>query len=251
MTSAVATAEALTLTTSDGFRLDAWRWRTEGTPRASVVLVHGFVGRGNSVKLADHAEALCVRGFDVIVYDARGHGASEGSCTLGDLERHDVEAAAAAVSDRAEDVVLVGESMGGIAVLRTAAETDVPVVGVVTVGSPALWRLQPNLRTLGAALLTRTDLGRRLAQQHLGVRIGPEWTRPTAPAELAARLDVPYVVLHGEEDRFMPEREAVELHTSAGGPVRLEFVPGMGHGFVEAASVAPVCRAVEWVVSAA
>lgn len=251
MTSTVATAEALVLETSDGYRLDAWRWRTDDVPRAAVVLVHGFVGRGNSVKLADHAGALCLRGFDVVVYDARGHGDSEGSCTLGDLERHDVEAAAASVLDRADRVVLVGESMGGIAVLRAATETPLAVAGVVTVGSPAWWRLNVNLRTIGAALLTRTEVGRRIAEQHLGVRIGSAWNRPDPPAELAARLEVPYVVLHGSDDRFMPEREALELHTSAGGPRRLEFVEGMGHGFVEGASVEPVCRAVEWVVDVA
>lgn len=243
-----AADEVLRLRTSDGVRLDAWRWRPPGSPRASVVLVHGFVGRGCSPVLVDHAETLAAAGFDVLVYDARGHGDSEGNCTLGLLERHDVEAAVDAATDRTDDIIVVGESMGAIAALAFAAQRR-RTSGVVTVGAPAFWRLAPNLRNIGAALLTRTPLGRRLAEQRLHVRIEPQWMLPDPPAHLAARLDVPYAVIHGADDRFIPERNARELHAHAGGPRRLDIVDGMGHGFGDA-SVAAVRDAVDWVLTA-
>ena len=85
------------------------------------------------------AEALVGDGFDVITYDARGHGSSEGESTLGDDEQHDVAAAVMAARERTPNVVLVGASMGGIAALRYAA-TDDDLAGVVTVSCPAHWR---------------------------------------------------------------------------------------------------------------
>ena len=77
-------------------------------------------------------------GFDVVSYDARGHGRSTGESTLGDLEQHDVAAAVALARTRSSDVVLVGASMGAIAALRYAA-TDPELRGVVAVSCPARW----------------------------------------------------------------------------------------------------------------
>lgn len=236
--------EALLLRTTDGLRLSGWRRAARGTPRAGVVLVHGFVGRGRSPKMEAHAAALAERGFDVIVYDARGHGNSEGLSTLGVHERHDVAAAVAIAGDRGGRVVLVGESMGGTAVLGHAAAAD-DVHAAVVVGTPANWRMKYNLPTVGAALLTRTPPGRRAAERWLEVDIHPQLVRPETPTDLAARLRVPLAVLHGAQDRFIPVREARTLHARSGGPRRLWIVDGMGHGLCRE-SVGPVLDAVEW-----
>ena len=67
------------------------------------------------------------RGHSVLLLDLRAHGGSEGRhTTLGGREREDVRAAiarAARAGPRASDgFVLLGVSMGGVAVLRAAAE---------------------------------------------------------------------------------------------------------------------------------
>ena len=68
------------------------------------------------------ARALRGRGhMPCITYDGRGQGDSGGLCTLGDAERHDVAAAVAFAREHADRVVVVGASMGAIAVLRHAA----------------------------------------------------------------------------------------------------------------------------------
>src|SRR5690606_6135123 len=82
-----------------------------------------------------------------------------GLCTLGDAERHDVAAAAAAARTLAPQVVVVGASLGAIAALRHAVD-DAGLAGVVTVSAPARWRLRTPRAAL-AALLTRTGAGRR------------------------------------------------------------------------------------------
>src|SRR5438477_1447184 len=195
------------LGTEDGVAIAARTWPAAGDPRATVVLVHGLAATKDNPELVQVAEALRARGLDVLAYDARGHGESGGICTLGDLERHDVAAAVAQARLAGLPVVVVGASMGGIAVLRHAAE-DPDLAGVVTVSTPADWRLHRSPGTLLLTPMIRTSLGRRFAARLFRVRISPRWDSPEAPRALAARVGVPMAIVHGERDRFIPPREA-------------------------------------------
>lgn len=237
-------AEDLHLRTSDHVDLDAWRYRAQtAEPRAGVVLVHGFVGRGSSSVLVGHARVLAREGFDVVAYDARGHGGSGGACSLGALERHDVAAAIGAL-DRTQRTVLVGESAGGTAALGLAVD-DPRVDAVVTVGAPSTWEMKYLLPTMGAAFVTRTPMGRWAAKRLLEVDIHPEWLEPETPASVVSRMAKPVAVIHGREDRFIPMRDALRIHREATGPCRLDLVHGMGHGF-SLESIGPVRTAVGW-----
>jgi alpha-beta hydrolase superfamily lysophospholipase len=240
---------APTFVTVDGVRLTGRRWEPLARPRAAVVIVHGFSASSQCPNVEGLATALHDDGFDVLTYDARGHGTSEGESTLGDHEQHDVAAAVAAARASATDVVLVGASMGAIAALRYAV-TDPHLAGVVTVSCPSHWRLPRNVRGLLAAGMTRTPVGRRLMARLCRVRIASRWTNPVAPAELVPQVEAPLAIVHGTEDRFIPVRDAVELHDAARHPSRLDVVPGLGHAF-EPASIAAVQRGVNWALDRA
>lgn len=237
------------LATIDGLALPARVWAAPGA-RAAVVLVHGFSASSRDGAVVRQAEALRDAGFDVVGYDSRGHGGSEGECTLGDLERHDVAAAAGAAAASGLPVVLVGASMGAISVLRHAATAEVPVAGVVTVSCPAAWRAPRSVQGALATAMTQTRLGRRIAHRRLGVRLSPVWTNAAPPTALIAGIDAPVALVHGQADRFIKPADAVELYRAATDPKRLDLVPGMGHAY-DAQGVAPVVSAVEWVLAAA
>ena len=235
------------LVTADGVRLAATRWRAEPPGRGTVVLVHGFAAGGTETRVVALAEALRGHGFDVLAYDARGHGASDGATTLGHDERLDVAAAVAAVAPSGTPLVVVGASMGAIAALRFAAARPEALAGVVTVSCPARWRLPRNARGVLSALLTQTPVGRNVARRHLGVRISARVARAEPPVELAARLAVPLAVLHGRRDPFIAPEDAALLYDAAHDPRRLDLVAGLGHAF-EASAIAPVRAAVDWCV---
>jgi alpha-beta hydrolase superfamily lysophospholipase len=235
------------LGTSDGIELAVRDWAANGEPRATVVLVHGLTATKDNPELVAVASALQYRGFDVTAYDARGHGKSGGLCTLGDLERHDVAAAVDRAKARDHPVVVIGASMGGVAVLRHAA-TDPDLAGVVTVSSPADWRLSASPGALLLLGVIRTRIGRRFAARRLGVRLAPHWSNPEPPRSLAGRVTAPLAIVHGESDRFVPVREARGLYSSGGGPRRLYLVPKMGHAF-HGEAVPVIAEAVDWALA--
>jgi alpha-beta hydrolase superfamily lysophospholipase len=117
------------------------------------------------------AEALAHLGT-AYVLDFRGHGASGGRTTLGDLEALDVRAVVSLARREcgaSACVVSVGSSMGGIAVLRDAAEFA-SADAVVSISAPAVWTGQRR----------RTRLLGMLANESCGAlaRAAAFWARP-------------------------------------------------------------------------
>jgi pimeloyl-ACP methyl ester carboxylesterase len=193
------------------------------------------------------AEALHADELDVVTYDARGHGTSDGQSTLGDHEQHDVAAAVSLARERADRVVLVGASMGAIATLRYAV-TDPALAGAVAVSCPARWRLPRNARGVLAAAMTRTGAGRRALKRFTGVRMYPRWTNPSAPIELAPQLTIPITYVHGTNDRFIPARDAALLGDVTAAPHQVVILRNMGHAF-EPIAVDPIRDAVRWALA--
>jgi pimeloyl-ACP methyl ester carboxylesterase len=193
------------------------------------------------------ADALAHEGHSVLTYDGRGHGESDGLCTLGNDENLDVAAAVAHVRTIADRVVVVGASMGAIAALRHAAEvadSGEDLAGVVTVSCPARWRLH-TMRTVRAAALTQTWPGRRFLERSVGVRVAPKLLRLESPEVVARRVTSPLAIVHGLADRFMPALEASRLHDQATCRRRIDLVPAMGHAFSEAGTATTIA-AVAW-----
>jgi pimeloyl-ACP methyl ester carboxylesterase len=235
------------LMTRDDVRLDVRRWPSRAAgPAAVVVLVHGFGATKDDESVVAVAEELAAAGHHVVSYTGRGHGESGGLCTLGDLEHLDVEAAVEGARSLGDRVVLVGTSMGAVAVLRHAADADID--GVVTVSSPGEWRMPRTVQSAGAAMLTQLPVGRWLARRFLGVRLAAGWSGATSPVELAATITSPHVIVHGTGDRFIRWSEATRLHDAAAEPRRLVLVDDMGHAYMPE-SRPVVVEAVDWVLA--
>jgi pimeloyl-ACP methyl ester carboxylesterase len=232
-----------TLHTRDGVALEA-SVRTATAPIGAIVLAHGFTGSKDQREVVAVADALLAHGFSVVSYDARGHGESGGECTLGENERFDVAAAVGLATETADRVAVVGASMGGISVLRYAV-SDPSLAAVVTVSTPAVWRVPRTARGAFSVVLTQTPPGRWVSRRKLAVRLGRRMARGEAPVALAAKLSRPLAVIHGSADRFVPARQARLLHAAAGAASQLTLVPGMGHAY-QPDVLAPLLDALEW-----
>jgi len=237
--------------TIDGVALSVRTATATGDTRdVAVVVAHGFGASKDDPRVDAVARALRDAGFSTITYDARGHGASGGASTLGVLERNDVAAAADAARELAPRVVLVGASMGAIAVLGHAAGRD-DLAGVVTVACPATWTLPRNTRGVLAAAMTQTRVGRSFARRRMAVRIAPGVDRGDPPVVLAHAVRAPVAIVHGGLDPFIGPAAATQLGEHVPGPTRVTVVPGLGHAFDPAPVAGPhVVDAVEWVLGA-
>lgn len=238
-----------TLQTADGERLAA-EWFPGPSSSASaagltpcVVLAHGFSGSTARPALRQVAAALSAHAT-VLAYDARGHGASTGRTTLGDLEVLDVDAAVSAARDRGHcSVVTCGWSMGGAAVLRHAALRGLPVAGrpvlsppdaVVAVSTTSRWSVRATatgrMRRLHRVVETRS--GRAYARRVMRTRVSDAgWDPlPAAPLDLVGRVaPLPLLLVHGDSDPYFPLEHPQALLAAAGEPCELWIEPGFAH----------------------
>jgi uncharacterized protein len=213
---------------SDGLRIRTWILRGRDD-RAAVVVGHGV---GDTLEsFTDLAARLNARGHTVLLLDFRGHGGSDPAyTTLGGREREDVRAAARSLRDRGlarSGLVLMGFSMGAVAVLRAAV--DQPGVKAVVVEAP-----YDNYRdTIAHHAWLFYKLPRwvpviPIAIAFAGWRAGFDPDEVDAVAS-ARRLRAPLLAIVDGDDPRMPEavvRRIVDAHP---GPKRLWVAPGAGH----------------------
>jgi uncharacterized protein len=239
-----AARSTVNLITNDGVEISGRLEQSVATPRATIVLVHGLAATKDHPHVKALARRLRNRSFDVLSYDSRGHGESGGLCTLGDLERFDVAAAVEWASLRNSATIVIGASMGGIAVLRYAA-THPELAGVVVVSSPAEWRIPLRVRAVLTVALTRTRPGRWIAARRMGVRISPIWSSAETPRILADRVKSPLAVVHGRRDALIPTRAGLEFHLRADPRRYVVLAHDMGHAF-DLRGHDSICAAVDW-----
>ena len=115
--------EGVVFHTSDGLALRGWWMGREDAARTIVTLAGHNGAKHHTVGIAS---ALWARGANVLLFDNRARGESEGEMTsLGYFERLDAEAAVEyALSRSAVPLGLFGFSMGGAVALMTAARDE-------------------------------------------------------------------------------------------------------------------------------
>ena len=213
----------------DGVRIDAGY--TAGAGGLCVVLVHGFTGSWRQPATRRIAARLSRVG-GVIAIDLRGHGRSGGLSTVGDREVLDVDAAVRYARHLGyERVALVGFSMGGMIVIRHAALIG-GVDAVVSVSAPSRWYYRDTTPMRRAHWAIERRLGRLAVRLARRTRVTPKgWARePEAPYRVAGRIaPVPFLVVQGDVDPFLPVEHAELLHESAAEPRELWIEEGYGH----------------------
>jgi pimeloyl-ACP methyl ester carboxylesterase len=219
----------------DGVTLRGWWVPAAGTPRGSVVLVHGFFR--SRLEMVRKLPFLHEQGFSALLYDARHHGQSEGDrSSFGWFERLDVEAAVAEARRRTPGPAVVwGISMGAASTMLAAAETpDVDGVVCDSVYRSLDDTLHHHLQLLRGARWWLWPLPTGLLSREVlfWVRrldgIDPEQVDIVrAAARLRSR---PVLFVSNSGDRRMPTEIAFELKEIIGESARVLVVPGHTHG---------------------
>lgn len=225
--------EVITFPARDGTRLMGWWIPAPSPARGTVLILHGQAGSmDGDLHYAPH---LVQRGFNVLMFDFRAHGRSDGDLvTFGYWEVCDVRGALDWLSARGISRVGVwGCSMGGGVALTTAAHD--PRIAALVLDCPFAQLphvIAGALRERHVPALLADAWARRalwLADRRLHVAL-----RVAEPLRWAPRVRVPTFVLHAGRDRFIPPADREALFGALGAPVKEHWVvPQADHREIE------------------
>jgi acylglycerol lipase len=228
-------------------------------PWAAVLVVHGYAE--HSGRYEELAAWLAGRGIAVHAYDQRGHGLSEGTrCHVDAFDEYldDLDRVLVLVRETHRDLpcAILGHSMGGLVVCAYLADRRPPIQAAATSGAALAFgpgvskarvaaarfvrRLLPRL-AMGSGLdlagLSRDpEVVKRYVEDPLVVRtmtaaLGAEilGAIPRVAAR-AVEVQVPMLMLHGEEDPLCPCEGSRAFHGGLRVPgSAFKSYPGLRH----------------------
>jgi fermentation-respiration switch protein FrsA (DUF1100 family) len=202
----------------DGSRLHGWWLPALRQPAlGSVLHLHG-----NAANITNHlplAAWLPQAGYDVLMFDYRGFGRSEGRPSLHGV----VDDAAAALAElrkrahTADRLVLFGQSLGGATALRLLARDAQGVRAAIIDSAFSSYRQIARDAAAGPLAL--------MLPMALPLLPGPA----DDPVTALARINVPLLFVHGTADRVVPLSHTEALVAATRGPHAFVRVEGAQH----------------------
>jgi len=258
-------------------RLYRQSWRPDAEPRAAILLVHGL--GEHSGRYAHVARACNEHGFAVYAIDHYGHGKSDGQ--PGFVERFSVylDGVRALLEHLREQetgapVFLLGHSMGGLIAAATLCREQADFRACVLSGPAFRTDAEPSavLRWLNRLLSWLAPTAPMVGLDPGGVSRDPEVVKAYVRdplvfhGKLSARLiaemmaamgdtlecaraiELPILVLHGEEDRLTsPQGSAEFCARVASRDKTLKTYPGLYHEiFNEPEKDAVLADMIDW-----
>ena len=224
------TAERIKLASFDGLKLSALYLPVEN-PRGTVIAFHGYRSLA-TVDFALEAEFLNSLGYDVLLPYQRSHGESGGRyITYGVKERFDCRDWARYAARRFGEerpLFLMGISMGAATVLM-ASNLDLPgnTRGIVAdCGFTTPWEIMAHVarRDFKLPAFPLLYVLEAFARLRAGVSLKGADSR-----RALSETGLPVLLLHGEEDDFVPVSMTRENYAACRGEKSLYLVPGAGH----------------------
>jgi pimeloyl-ACP methyl ester carboxylesterase len=218
--------ETVEFKASDGLKLRGVWIPAPGADKA-VIILHGH---GGSYDLDVYrAPALHQAGFNLLLFDFRAHGRSEGRhMTFGYEERRDVLGAIEFLHGQGvRRIGLLGFSYGGI--VSMLVTPDCPDIrAVITDGGPARMRTAIAARGVEMGLpLWLAKIIARLILSITCIRLGVNLFR-YEPIRWVGKISPrPILFIHGELDQYLPDFD--ELYAAARPPKELWRLVDAGH----------------------
>jgi len=204
--------EDVKIHTGDGETLAAWWVPAEGA-RGTVLFFHG--NAGNISHRLDYLTMFHRLRYSTLIVDYRGYGRSTGTPSEEGTYR-DAEAAWDYVRHgrlaRREDVVIVGESLGGAVASRLSVTAN------------------PRALVLFSTFTSATDLGADV-YWFLPVRLLSRFGYDNL--ENLQRISAPVFIAHSRDDEIVPHAHGRKLYEAAREPkIFLEMRGGHNDGFI-------------------
>ena len=214
--------ENVTLTTTDNTRLNAWFLPAKAPVHGTVLFLHG-----NAENIGTHIGAvywLPERGYNVLLFDYRGYGQSEGQPSIPALIT-DFDAVIAQLLQRPEvgngPLIVFGQSLGGAIAIDGVAHSQ--------------------FRDRIGALIVESSFAdfRRIAEEKLAnfwltwplhVPLSYGFPKEFSPQQAISDISpIPLLLIHGDSDPIVPYAHAETLFAAAKEPKQFWTIAGGGH----------------------
>ena len=233
--------EDVEMKSHDGLLLHAYYLSAPVPTAKTALLAHGYNGSAKNDMGAFAKMYHEVFGYNVLMPDDRGHGASEGKCIgFGWLDRLDylkwLHYLLQRVGTNAQ-IVLHGVSMGGATVLMTSGETLLPEQVKCIVSDCAYTSVQAILSYQARRLYKLPPFPLvNLVSLVCKIRAGYSFTEASALRQVR-KTNKPILFIHGAEDTFVPVTMLEPLYEACHTYKEKFIVPKAGHGLAFSADV--------------
>ena len=218
--------EPFTVRCRDGYILHGLLLRGGGERTRCVVISHGYTdNRWGAMK---YARIYLDRGYDVVVYDLRGHGENARTfCTYSVREGHDLADLLGQLQREHPEYTLwglQGESLGSASTAACLGEHPRVAFAVADCGfSEIRGVLEAGVRGMHLPGWM-TGVASLCAKIRYGYSFGE-----MRPVDRLRGNTVPLLLIHGADDTFILPRHSEALRAATSGPCRLVLIPGAGH----------------------
>lgn len=211
---------------ADGTAINAWffpaRNKDGSEPKATVLFLHG-----NAENISTHFRSIAwmpAEGFNVLIFDYRGYGASEGTPSMAGAQL-DIDAAMRSLLEHkgvdARRIVIIGQSLGGSLGIYYAAHSAYRAnIRAVVIDSAFYDYRQIAREKLASSYITW------LFQWLPWLIIDDDYS---PAASVAALSPLPLLLIQGDRDAVVPLHHSQQLFERAGEPKERWVVPGAGH----------------------
>jgi pimeloyl-ACP methyl ester carboxylesterase len=237
------------------------------TPLGSVVICHGFKGFAHWAFFPYLARSLAESGLTAITFDFSGSGIGRDRETFTEADAFGGNTFSREIEDIGNVVDyarrmkfikgkfgLFGHSRGGAMAILYAATPDAEVRSLVTwaaIGRTTWWTSEEAItwRKQGYADVTNSRTGQvmRMGTDLLD-DVEMHGNTKLNVAAAAAKIKVPWLIVHGTADETVPSVDAERLHELSIGTSTLRLIEGASHVFDAKHPLTEVPSALEQVV---
>ncbi|WP_160673795.1 alpha/beta hydrolase [Clostridium sp. C8-1-8] len=222
--------ETVGIKTDDGLNLVGYYIKAKTTTNKTAIIAHGYGSRGKG--MGDYAKIYYDLGYNVLMPDDRGHGASEGKYIgFGWPDRKDylkwINLMIEKVGSNAE-ILLHGVSMGGATVMMVSGENlpeQVKVIvedcGYTSVKDQLEYELKRMYKLPAFPIIPSTSL---LTQ----IKAGYNFSDASAIKQVE-KTKVPMLFIHGGNDTFVPTEMVHKVYDACKTDKDLLIIDGATH----------------------
>lgn len=211
--------------------------------RQIVVIGHGVTGNKDRPFVLALAEGLAGAGIPALRFSFSGNGESEGKFEDSTITKEVEDLGSVIDALRDFEVIYAGHSMGGAVGVMRASQDE---------------RIR-KLISLAGMVHTQAFAEREFGQVKPGE--GFMWDEPSCPlsqaymddleqigsvAELAGKIRVPWLLVHGSADDVVPIQDSYDIAAKANEPKQLVAMEGANHVFAAPHTAEMVEMVVNW-----